>query len=117
MKKVIEQILNDSSQSKVYLEIQSAVLQNAFLNVHDLIVTKSISVINVFFTLTFINKQEEEFEKIKAVHEDVRRKLVHAAPFFRSKLTQEAGLKYAPELRFFPYNIAGSPRQVLVNAI
>lgn len=107
--------MNDSSQGKFYLVIQSVVLKNGFLNVHDLIISKSISVINVFFTLTFLDKFEEEFEKVKAIHEDVRRKLVHAAPYFRSKITQEAGLKYAPELRFYAYNPSGSSRQVLVN--
>ena len=95
--------------------MSSEILEKGSMNIHSLIVSPSLSVISVFFDVVFndlILKPNFELEKERL--EKIRRKLVHATPFLRGKLTQMAGLKYAPELRFFPYKFGGSPTQILV---
>jgi ribosome-binding factor A len=85
-----------------------------FISIHDIILSKSFSVINVFFTLDFIETKQRSFTEMKEKHEYVRRKLVHSSPYLKAQLTEKAGLKYAPDLRFYPYDPAGGPIQVLV---
>ena len=74
-----------------------------------------MSVVTVFFDIVFpdlLEKPDYEVEKERI--EMIRRRLVHAMPYLRSRLTQEAGLKYAPELRFFPYRLGGTSSQIFV---
>ena len=85
------------------------------MNIHKLIVSRSMSAITVFFDVAFPDLLvSPNFEEEKERLEKIRRKLIHSAPYLRGKLTQVAGLKYAPELRFIPYKLGGSSSQVLV---
>lgn len=91
------------------------VLQGGIIVIHDIKVSKSLSVITVFFEVTFLDLiKEPDFNREKVRIEEVKKKLVHAEPFLRGKLTQLAGLKYAPELRFIPYKLGGSQKQAIV---
>lgn len=89
-------------------------MENMMISVHDIIISKSLSVIHVFFTVDYFEIEERPFEQVKKKNEEIRRKLVHSAPYIKGQLTQKAGLKYAPDIRFYVYDPRGSPRQVLV---
>jgi ribosome-binding factor A len=112
--KCLESILNDRQQSEIYLVISANILQDGYININKVVCSPTMSVVTVLFDVLFLNQLADSFEKDKQKLEEVRRKLVHAAPYFRGKLTQEAGLKYAPELRFIPFKLGGSPLQVIV---
>ena len=89
-------------------------MENMVISVHYIIITKSLSVIHVFFTVDYFEIEDRPFDQIKTKNEEIRRKLVHASPYIKGQLTQKAGLKYAPDIRFYAYDPRGTPRQVLV---
>lgn len=43
-------------------------------------------------------------DRDRMVEAELQKRLTRAVPFFRSKLTQNLGLRYAPEIRFFRDN-------------
>ena len=98
---------------RVYKGFGCDVPNEGLLNVTKVFLSPSLSVVTVLFDVTFLNQKisiDDQRSKIEAV----RRKIIHSIPYLRGRLTQEAGLKYAPELRFFPYRLGGSTTQIFV---
>jgi hypothetical protein len=61
------------------------------------------------------------FEERKKLTEEVRKRLVHvryiqAAPYLRGRVTRILGLKYAPELRFYPFSQSYKTRYAIEDA-
>ena len=43
-------------------------------------------------------------EKLRLIEGDIQKRLTKAVPYFRGKLCQILGLRYAPEVRFYKDN-------------
>ena len=105
MKHAIMKLFQDDRQV-----VSEQILLGASICIHEVKINSIASYVNIFFEVfkpdpKIINKMEER----KKLTEEVRKRLVHvrytqAAPYLRGRVTRILGLKYAPELRFYPFS-------------
>jgi ribosome-binding factor A len=48
--------------------------------------------------------EQLDTDNIRLIDGEIQKRLTKAVPFFRGKLTQNLGLRYAPEIRFYKDN-------------
>mgnify|MGYP000400181872 FL=1 len=92
--------------------LREEILEGGYIQIHKVEVNRSMSLVHAFFEGFFpdLIVQNDE-EEINRRNEMIKRKLTHSIPYFRGKLVQEVGLKYAPELRFIYYRLGDTSEQ------
>jgi hypothetical protein len=117
MKHAIVKLFQDDRQV-----VSEQILLGTSICIHQVKINSIASYVNIFFEVFKPDpKIINNFEERKKLTEEVRKRLVHvryiqAAPYLRGRVTRILGLKYAPELRFYPFSQSYKTRYAIEDA-